>query len=295
MKKIIYVAALAAVAAAGLTACGTKSKTDTIVETIESAVVTNPMAVTVNAVVDTTITLNGVTADYVEVSRIFPVDTAGQFFLSVRTIVPEANSVVTDSLYKAVASYYAYITDKAAPEATPVNSVEFAKAIDDLGADFTTVAQPFAADSTIYGYQMTAVAEPVYYADKVLTYSVYEDSYTGGAHGDVNSYYVSYNPEDGVQYTFDTLVKADKQMDVRKKLIESIAAQKEMTVDKYLKSVSEFIGGDALTVRTFPIYNIGLTSDGLVFTYPKYTIAAGFEGCPTYAISLDQISDDLAL
>ncbi len=295
MKKITYFAAVAAVATAGLTACGNKAKSDITDAAIESAVVANPMAVTTNAVTDTTITLNGMTADYVEVSRIFPVDKDGQFFLSVRAIVPEANTPVTDSLYKSIAAYYSLITDTVAPDVAPINSVELIKAVDELGAGFTDVAKVYAADSIVYGYQMTAVVEPVYHADKVLTYSVYEDSYTGGAHGDVNSYYVSYNPTDGSQYTFETLVKPDKQKAVRKMLVESIAAQKEMTVAEYLTSVSDFMGGDPLTIETFPIYNVGITNDGLVFAYPKYTIAAGFEGCPTYAIAFDDIAGDLEL
>lgn len=295
MKKITYMAALAAVAVAGLTACGNKSKADITDAAIESAVVANPMAVTADAVVDTTITLNGVTADYVEVSRIFPVDKEGQFFMSVRAIVPEANSPVTDSLYKSIAAYCSLITDTEAPSVSPINSVELIRAVDQLGAVFTEVAKSYVADSVVYGYQMTAVVEPVYHADGVLTYSVYEDSYTGGAHGDVNSYYVSYNPEDGSQYTFESLVKPDRQKAIRRMLVESIAAQKEMTVAEYLTSVSDFMGGDPLTVETFPIYNVGITNDGLVFAYPKYTIAAGFEGCPTYAIALDEISGDLTL
>ena len=295
MKKLVLLAAVAGSVVA-LASCGNKNKTSQLPENFEDLIIENPMAVTGNSLVDTTITLNGFTADYYEVSRLFPADEEGQFFMSVRAILPEANSPITDSLYNAIGAYYSLITDTVVPNVAPVNSIEFTKGIEEMGSTFMNIARNFMADSVIYGYQMTAVVEPVYQANNLLTFSIYEDSYTGGAHGDVNSYFVSYDPENGAEYTFDTLVKKTSQNDIRKKLVEYIAAQKEMTVSDYLASVSEFMGTEKpLTVETFPIYHVGITLDGLVFSYPKYSIAAGFEGCPTYAISLDDIKEDLAM
>lgn len=295
MKKLLLLAAIA-VSAFTLSSCGNKTKTSQLPEEFEDLIIENPMAVTGNSLVDTTITINGFTADYFEISRLFPADEEGQFFMSVRAILPESNSPITDSLFKAIGTYYSMITDTVMPPVSPINSVEFAKGIEDMGSTFVGIARDFMADSVVYGYQMTSVVEPVYQAREVLTYSVYEDSYTGGAHGDVNAYFVSFNPENGAEYTFETLVKKDSQKNIRKRLVEYIAAQKEMTVSDYLTSVSDFIGSEQrLTVETFPIYHVGLTGDGLVFSYPKYSIAAGFEGCPTYAISLGDISDDLTI
>lgn len=279
-----------------ITSCGNQSKTAKLPESFDDLIIENPMAVTSNSIVDTTITLNGSTADYFEVSRLFPADDEGQFFMSVRAILPEANSPITDSLYKAIGNYFAMVTDTVPPAISPVNSIEFTQGIDEMGAEFLDKARGLVADSVIYGYQLTAVVEPVYHADNLVSYSVYEDSYTGGAHGDVNSYFVSFDPESGTEFTYETLVKKEFQSDIRKKLVEYIAAQKEMTVKDYLASVSEFMGTETpLTIDSFPIYHVGITSDGLVFSYPKYSIAAGFEGCPTYAIPLDDISDALAI
>ena len=295
MKKLLLLVAVAGSVVA-LSSCGSRTKTSQLPENFEDLIIENPMAVTGNSIVDTTITLNGSTADYIEISRLFPADEEGQFFMSIRAIVPESNSPITDSLYKAIGTYYSLVTDTVAPAVSPVNSIELTKCIDEMGTTFTGIARDFMADSVVYGYQMTAVIEPVYHAGELLTYSIYEDSYTGGAHGDVNSYFTSFNPNDGSEYSFETLVKSDRQKDIRKKLVEYIAAQKEMTVNDYLKSVSDFMGMEKpLTVETFPIYHTGITSDGLVFSYPKYSIAAGFEGCPTYAISLDDIKDDLTV
>ena len=45
-----------------------------------------------------------------------------------------------------------------------------------------------------------------------------------------------------------------------------------------------------IKVDNFPVYHVGMTGLGVVFTYPKYSIAAGYEGCPAYVLSFDDVS-----
>lgn len=290
MKTLHYMLAIAATATLTLTSCGNKTKiADKVKGDIDNLIEENTVTVKNNSLTDTTLTINGKQMEFAEVSRIFNVDTTGQFYLSMRAIVPADSSMVTNTLYATMIAYYNVLGDTllSCPDAS-YTPAQLAAGFDDIGARFKAYAAPFAADTITHGFMMNADMRPVYGGDNYITYAIYDDFYTGGAHGEVDTYFVTYDFLTGQPYTFDTLFAKADQEKIRVKLVDTIAQDKELTVEDYLKSLNEFVSpASPITVKNFPIYHVGITSMGYVFTYPKYSIAPGFEGCPAYVIPLD--------
>ncbi len=289
--------AIAAASTIMLASCNnSRSGSDQQAE-IEDILEKNTVTVTENAITDTLLTIGRAQMRFAEVSRIFQIDSTEQFYLSVRAIVPADQSKITDRLYHRLLGYYKELgdtfADAPAAASTPVG---LARALDDMGRQFRRYVQPYAADTITAGFMMNADMRPVYGTDRYLTYAVYDDYYTGGAHGEIDTYFTTFDIATGEQYTFGTLFSKEGQKAIRSKIVEIIAKDKGQTVDGYLKSLNEFLmPAEPVGVDDFPVYHVGITSMGVVFTYPKYTIAAGFEGCPSYVIPLDEVSSYLSL
>lgn len=289
--------AIAAASTLTMTSCGNKAKVVQETADLDNLIEENTVTVKQNALTDTTLTMGGASMRFAEVSRIFQVDTTGQFYLSVRAIIPADSSAITNNLYSSLLGYYKELGDTLdnapAMASTPA---QLAQALDAMGAGFKAYVQPYANDTITPGFMMNADLRPVYGTDAYMTYAVYDDYYTGGAHGEVDTYFETFNIKTGKPYTFESLFSADGRSKIRAKLVEIIAKDKEQTVDEYLKSLNEFLMPTTpVTVDNFPVYHVGITSFGVVFTYPKYSIAAGYEGCPAYVIPLDEVSSYLTL
>lgn len=295
MKTLNYMVAIATASTLTMAACSNKAKTASESDDLDNLIEENTVTVKRNAMTDTTLTIGSTDMKFAEISRIFPVDSTGQFYLSIRAIIPSEQSNITQNLYSSLLDYYKQLgdtLDKApAVAATPS---QFAQAVDDLGLQFKAYASPYATDSVTPGFMMDIDMRPVYGAEGYMTYAIFEDNYTGGAHGDLDTYFETFNTATGQPYTFNDMFSAKGRDAIRKKLVDIIAKDKEMSVDDYLKALNEFLmPSTAITVDNFPVYHVGITSLGVVFTYPKYSIAAGFEGCPAYVIPLDEVASYL--
>jgi len=296
MKTLNYMVAIAAASTLAMASCNNKTK-DTQPAELEDILEKSTVTVAQNSLTDTLLTLGKQQMKFAQLSRIFQVDTAGQFYLSVRTIIPAGTSPITDNLYNKIIDYYNQLGDTInnvpSSASTPAG---LAQAIDNMGEKFEKYVKPYANDTLTPGFMMNIDLRPVYGTDRYVTYSIYDDYYTGGAHGEIDSYFTTYNIADGRPYTFDTMFKADSHNAIRAKLVDIIAKDKGLTVDEYLKSLNEFImPATPVTINNFPVYHVGITSMGVVFTYPKYSIAAGFEGCPSYVIPFDEAASYLTL
>lgn len=297
MKTLNYMVAIAAASTLTMASCGSKTKLEQKTTDLDDLIEENTVTVRQNAMTDTTLTIGGANMRFAEVSRIFRVDSTGQFYLSVRAIVPADSSAITNYLYSSLLAYYKELGDTLEKASAAVSTpVQLAQALDVMGAAFSTHVQPYATDTITPGFMMNADMRPVYGTDSYMTYAVYDDYYTGGAHGEVDTYFETFDIKTGRPYTFDTMFSAEGRAKIRGKLVEIIAKDKAQTIDEYLKSLNEFLMPAApVTVDNFPVYHVGITSFGVVFTYPKYSIAAGFEGCPAYVIPLDEVSSYLTL
>lgn len=289
-KSNVFVAAGALALVAVMTACGGKKSEEKAAAAEPSeATATATTPVKANAITEKTVNLNGQDQAYTLVERIYQADDNAMFYLSVSALVPSDQSPVTGSLSGVVDEAYALLNAPSV-EAIPVDSPEsLAAHIDSLGTAFVAFATPMAADDSEFatpGYMMSVSLTPVYATDNAVTYNIVTDVFTGGNAPDYNEVSASFNPETGVMYQFDDLVSADKQAAVKQQLVETIAAANDKSVEEYLADMALFLNADDLTVETFPVYYVAETADGLLFTYPKYSIAAGSEGCPHYVIAV---------
>lgn len=296
MNTLNHMVAIAAASTLILASCNHRSKLPEETE-IEDILEKNSVTVSHNALTDTMLTIGGTQMRFAEVSRIFQADSTDQFYLSVRAIVPADSSEITNRLYHRILGYYQELGDTLAQAPAEASTpVGLARALDDVGRQFKIYVQPYVADTLTSGFMMNADMRPVYGTDRYITYAVYDDYYTGGAHGEIDSYFTTFDLATGVPYTFDTLFGKPAQKKLRAMIVDIIAKDKGLTPEEYLKSLNEFLmPATPVTVENFPVYHVGLTSMGVIFTYPKYTIAAGFEGCPSYVIPLDEVSAYLSL
>ncbi len=298
MKTLNFMVAIAASSTLFMASCGSKAtKTDATVEELDDLIEENSVTVKVNSVTDTILNIDGKSVSFSEIDRIYNVDASGQFFMSVRAIVPAQSSAITNKLYHTIVDYFKVIADSSA--VAPVsadNPTELAADLDVIGQQFVDYARQFATDTVTNGYLLNVDIRPVYGKDNYITYAVYADFYTGGAHGEVDTYFETFNTATAEAYDFDSMFSKDGQKVVREKLVDIIAKDKGQTVEEYLKSLNDFVMPDSpITVDNFPVYHVGVTSLGIVFTYPKYSIAAGYEGCPAYVIPVDELSSYLKL
>ncbi|MCM1449345.1 MAG: hypothetical protein NC082_03305 [Clostridiales bacterium] len=290
MNTLHYMLAIAATATITLASCNNKAKESANAgQDLENLVEENSVTVKNNTLNDTTLIVDGKAMKFAEVSRIFNIDNTGQFYLSMRAIVPADSSLITNSIYATMIEYYNALGDpQLSCQPAAYTPAQLAKGMDEIGTRFKSYAAPFAADTITPGFMMNVDMRPVYGGKDYLTYAIYDDYYTGGAHGEVDTYFITLNATTGEPYTFDTLFDKTDREKLRGKLVEIIAKDKDQTVEDYLKSLNEYImPSTPVTVANFPVYHVGVSELGYVFTYPKYTIAPGFEGCPAYVIPLD--------
>lgn len=196
-----------------------------------------------------------------------------------------------------VDSLYAYATDRKVNAGNVNDMSGLVAEFDAIGTDFTDSVAPAAAASVTKAFNVTFVAEPVRVTDDYSTSKVYTEFFGGGAHPVSDVYYLTMTPE-GKSCDFDALVKKEYRMAVREALVQTIAQANGMDVEKYLASFNDFMMVDKANevgVENFPIYNVGLTEQGLVFSYPQASIAPSSDGVLLYALPTEPLKDILTV
>lgn len=152
---------------------------------------------------------------------------------------------------------------------------------------FSDVVIPNALSDSVRATNLAVDIRPAWANDSYVTYSMSAQCYYGGAHGESDFYLLTFDSKTGAAMGFYNLVPVDKQDEVRRELLDVISRSDGMNVGQYLAMVNEWVGNskeEDWTVKSFPIYHVGLTGQGYVFCYPKYSIAPGSEGCPVYVV-----------
>lgn len=174
------------------------------------------------------------------------------------------------------------------------------KTIAAIANDFSSrVYLELKSDSSIYETAQYALVNELvnYVSPKVLTRSSYSETYTmGAAHGASAYELTTIDRATGQALTLEQIVKKDEMDDVREDLVETIARAKGFKEEKdFLKQTGEFVNNDAnsMTEDNFPIYNVGLTREGLTFVYPLYSIAPYSDGIGVYTLPYRKIKDDI--
>lgn len=172
------------------------------------------------------------------------------------------------------------------------------KTVKAIANDFTSRVYPeLAADTAMYYIAQTGVVKYLiaYATPKVLTVSNYNEFYLcGAAHGMYDCTLTTYDRADNRPLGLDELIKPGQIGHIRSLLLDKMAqANGYASVTEYLSSLKDWINAQSLTPSTFPIYNAGLTEEGLTFIYPLYSIAPYSSGLQIFTLPYSQIKDDI--
>lgn len=231
-------------------------------------------------------TLNGKETPATLIQKSFKGDSAEIYFTTVTGTIdsyPATNAYVAGKLRE----LYGYVTDTTPVSGEVTSSAQLDGAIQALGAQFMQEVVPVYQESVMPVFNLTANLQPAWADNAVVTYSVFDNYFTGGAHGMSDFYYETIDPATGNVIDFEHLIKADKASAFREQLVNTIAESKNMSVAEYLKSVNDYLmpeKGQEVTVDNFPVFHIGLIAEGLAVVYPPYSIAPYADGQPAFII-----------
>lgn len=236
--------------------------------------------------------------DYEEATQVERLARASDevYFHVVATALDE-NPKDFGSLANILGAVYADVTSQKVAAGVVTDANSFDTAMGTYAKNFMDSVAPTAAESVTNAFNITFTTDPVFEDDDYVTYKVYYDYFTGGAHPIYDVYYVTLSPSSAV-CSFDTLVKKEYQMAVREALVQTIAQSRGQSVEDYLKSLNEFLNNNAensIGVQNFPIYNVGVTDDALVFSYPEYSIGPASDGVQLYALPKAPLKEILTI
>ncbi|WP_075558479.1 DUF3298 and DUF4163 domain-containing protein [Parabacteroides timonensis] len=144
------------------------------------------------------------------------------------------------------------------------------------------------ADETPVGawfsyYEMSA-NDIAYNQNDILSYSVYTDNYTGGAHGSHASANHVINMKTGTPITESDIFIEDFQDDLAQILVDRIAKQNSVENAKDLESIG-FFSIDEI----FPNNNFLVDGNGITYTFNEYEIAAYVVGATNVHLPYEEI------
>jgi len=251
-------------------------------------------AVTVDScyTADTVFTFGANRVDALEIARIFPTE-HDDVYISMRVYALRGDSRVNIGLSRIVSENFDIVSGGDVhydPHDDTARAVE--RQMDYYGKVFTDTILPQLRESVKYGFFLNMDLRPAWTdGSGLITYSSYVES-CGGAVCDVDAYYITFDTTTGKRQTFDLLVP-DRQTrtEIRRRLVDEIAASRNLSTEQYLHDVSTYRNPDSmvsLTAEDFPIYYVARLGDELVFSYPQGTIAPFREGCPIYHVATDR-------
>lgn len=163
------------------------------------------------------------------------------------------------------------------------------------------------------GYNLDIEIYPVFLNEDYVTYKKYSYYYTGGAHGNYSSFLQTYNLKTGESVDLDDIIIPEKLDDLRECVVRHMASNYPIyssvtSVEAYLDSLNRWKGltdigvfmgitkeedRERITLKNFPLNDPGIHGAGLVFTYEKYHLTPGCDGCPAILIPFNEIRNCL--
>lgn len=123
--------------------------------------------------------------------------------------------------------------------------------------------------------------------DSLLSLSVNDEYYTGGAHGGSGMYFINVNPKTGAEFTLDNLLRADYQ-EALTNLGNKIFRETRELADTASLSDNYFeFPEDRFELNK----NYGFKKEGIVFYYNNYEIAPYAAGPTEILIPYEDLSD----
>lgn len=163
------------------------------------------------------------------------------------------------------------------------------------------------------GYNLAIEIYPVFMNEDFVTYKKYSYYYTGGAHGNYTSFLQTYNRMTGESVDLDDMIDHTKLDKVRERVAYHMAAKYAInssvnSIEAYLDSLNRWKGltdiavvmgfkkendREQITLKNYPLNDPGIHGAGVVFTYEKYHLTPGCDGCPMIVLTYDEIRDCL--
>jgi len=163
------------------------------------------------------------------------------------------------------------------------------KTMEQIGAGFIQDYEDFRKEMPEvpggWNYKAEVTVETL--VDSLLSLSVREEYYTGGAHGGYGVYYINLNPRTGKEFTLDNLFKHGYEGALAK------AGEKAFRQARHLADTASLNGNyfefpdDKFQLNR----NYGFKKEGVVFYYNSYEIAAYAAGPTEVLIPYEEIKD----
>lgn len=155
------------------------------------------------------------------------------------------------------------------------------KPMDSIAADFIAGFEEFGAEmeGEVMGWYYGATAKVEVLTDSLISISVQDEYFTGGAHGGSGVYYFNINPHTGAEFTLDNFLKEGHKQPLTT-IAEGLFRKERELADT--ASFSE--NGFEFPEDQFQLnQNYGFTKEGIVFYYNNYEVGPYVLG-PTQVI-----------
>lgn len=162
------------------------------------------------------------------------------------------------------------------------------------GESMQTIGKKFVSDFDDFKKEMTDFSLGWYYearvevevlTDTLLSLSVTEDYFTGGAHGGHGTYFINIDPRTGKEFRLDNYFKPQYEEPLRRIADRMFRRENEIADTASLQENMFEFPNDRFELNG----NYGFTKAGLVFYYNNYEIAPYAAGPTELVISYDSL------
>lgn len=159
--------------------------------------------------------------------------------------------------------------------------------MDSIAADFIRGYESFQKENEgfepgIWFYHANVNVETA--VDTLISLSVKDEYYTGGAHGGTNTYFININPTTKEDFTLDNYFKPGYREALTRFGEESFRKERGLGPDESLNENGFEFPQDVFRLND----NYGFTKDGIVFVFNSYEIAPYVYGPTHFLIRYDK-------
>lgn len=165
-----------------------------------------------------------------------------------------------------------------------------------VGKSMKQIGEEFVRDYEDFKKEMPEASGGWYYhadvsvdlaTDTLISLTVTEDYYTGGAHGGSGTYFINFNPVTGAEFTLDNLLKTGYLEPLTKVGEEIFRKTREIPDTSSLNENYFEFPDDKFQLNQ----NYGFNKEGVVFYYNNYEIAPYAAGPTEVLIPYERIRD----
>lgn len=188
-----------------------------------------------------------------------------------------------------VSSYFGEEYEKLSPEeATARYAADYLASYKELETDYKDEVAKATEERPVgswFSYYEMSIDEIEYNQDNLLSYTVYFENYTGGAHGSHASNNHVINLKTGKLVTEEDIFVDNFQDKLAELLVDKIAEQNKVADAKELENIG-FFSIDEI----YPNGNFLLDGDGITYSFNEYEIAAYVVGITKVHLSYKDLS-----